>query len=93
MVDALAVDWQLFGEGEGVRVTKVEAVLGFGDDDGVGAVGGEVEVVRVVDGDVGARGFASRGVDRRERVGEVVGGVQRLRSQDGTTCCGLSPVL
>jgi len=44
-------------QGEGVWVAEVEAFALLGDDDDRFAVGGEVQVVRVVDGD-GQAGFA-----------------------------------
>jgi hypothetical protein len=45
-----------------VRVPKVEALSLFGHDDRRLAIGGEVHVVRVINGDGGA-GFGSSGID------------------------------
>ncbi len=82
MVDAETVDVHRLHEREGVRVAEVEAFEAFGDHDRVLAVGGEVHVVRVVDGNVRA-GLPGRRIDWRQRVAAVVRHVQRLQVPGG----------
>ena len=56
---------------------EVQALQALGDDDGKAPIGGEVEVVRVLDRDRAARPAGPR-VDRGERVAQVVVDVERL---------------
>ena len=74
-------------QGEGVRVSEVEPMQPFGDDDRVAAVGGEVHVVGVVDRDRCSR-LARARIDRREAVAEVVRHVQRLQVPAGHDVLG-----
>ena len=77
-----------------VRVAEVEPLAGLGHDDGRLAVGREVHVVGVVDGDRLPR-LAGVRIDRGERAVGVPSALfvtQRvLRSHDGTTCWGFRP--
>src|SRR5262249_41487094 len=60
-----------------LRVAKIQAVRALGDDDGVAAVGGEVQVVRILD--LQRVDFvAGGGGDARDAVPEVVQHPQRL---------------
>ena len=77
VVDAVAGGRDAALQRPGVGVAEVEAVEAFGHDDGVRAVGREVQVVGVVDRDRLAR-LAGERVDRSQRVAVVVGDVERL---------------
>ena len=88
MVEAVAGHGQGALQGHGVGVADVDAVQAFGHDQGVGAVGGEVEVVGVGDRD-GLPGSAGGGVDRDQVVAEVVVDPQGLQVPAGHDVLGL----
>ena len=77
MVDAAALGYrQRMHQPHRVRVAEIEALQPLGHDDRVPAIGGEVQVVRVLDRNR-APGTGGARVDRREAVAEVVVHVQR----------------
>ena len=78
MVDSSAGDGQRAVEAKAVRISKVESMQALGHDDRVAPVGGEVHVVRVVDGDRPARLRSTR-VDRRDAVALVVEDIEPLQ--------------
>ena len=73
-----------------MRVAEVEPVQPLGDDDRPGAVGREVEVVGVATG-IGRPGRPVTGLIGVSVLLWSFVTYSRLRSQDGTTCCGSSP--
>src|ERR1700730_4895011 len=64
VVDTKTVEFDGMTKGERVRVAQVEALLQLGDHDRRAAVRREVEVVRVVDGDVRPGDLPGTGIDR-----------------------------
>ena len=78
VVDAAARHRQRVADAERVRVAEVEPVQALGDDDREPAVGREVQVVGVGDGN-GAAGPRRPRIDRSDRVALVVQHVQRLQ--------------
>ena len=78
VVDARARHHERMVQAEAVRVTEVEPMEPFGDDDRIPPVRCEVHVVRVVDRNRRAR-LAGLRIDRRQAVAEIVRDVERLQ--------------
>src|SRR5439155_7364369 len=78
VIDACAGDGQRMNQLQRMRRAEVEPVQTLGHDDGVTAVRGEVEVVRIVNRNRTAR-TAGTGIDRCQGVTHVVVHVQGLQ--------------